>query len=179
MLAFIPRLLFTDPFRPLRGDPKPNSGERYTRQLLKSALIFDASLRAVGLKDARREKLLLSIVSHTGATYIRTNLTTPDAATWRGWSPQKRGDFAKEVLSRFENAEAKIAEAPEYDFGFNVHFCHFADLCRRLGRMDLAPLFCAADSVYFGDPLVPIRLDRDELISAGHSRCAFRFKIEE
>lgn len=180
LVSFIGRAIFTDPFRRLKGDPKPNRGEAYTRQLLRSALLFDAALKArPALSDEDARRILVDIVGQTGAAYIRSNLHTPTAEEWHAMSIGERNDFAHGVLERFENTEAKIVETPDHDFGFNVHFCHFADLCRRLDRMDLAPLFCTADSLYFGDPLVPIRLDRNELIAHGDPQCAFRFRIEE
>ena len=180
LFSFVARSTFTDPFRALRGDPKPGRGEAYTRQLLRSALLFDATLRSHRkINGEKVHQILLEIVGQSGAAYIRANLHTPTADEWHAMSTHEQHGFATGVLDRFENTEANIVATPDHDFGFDVHFCHFADLCRRLDRMDLAPLFCAADSLYFGDPLVPIRLDRAEIISKGDARCAFRFQIEE
>ena len=53
------------------------------------------------------------------------------------------------------------------------------DLTRRLGRTELAPLFCGADSVYFDQPDSPLRLVRDETLAGGGQRCAFRFHLDD
>ena len=68
---------------------------------------------------------------------------------------------------------------PKAEFAFDVTFCHFVDLTQRLGRNHLAPLFCLADSVYFGQEDVDIRLDRDTTLAGGDDRCRFRFAFRK
>ena len=171
--------LFTDPLHMLPTTGKETAGEKYTRAVIANTLHFETALRRnTSLDEQEVHNLLRQVVAQSGAAYIRSNLTIPSIPKWKAMSEESQRGFAEGVLERFENMEAQVVKEEGFDFGFDVHLCHFANLSRQMGREDLAPLFCEADSVYFGNPLVPVRLHREEKISVGDSRCSFRFRLE-
>ena len=179
LLGIVRSTLFNDPLRMLPVTGNETSGEKYTRAVIANTLHLETALkRNTSINDDAVHDLLRQVVAQSGAAYIRSNLKIPSIPKWKSMSPESQSGFAEGVLERFENMEAQVVQEEGFDFGFDVRLCHFANLSREMGRADLAPLFCEADSVYFGDPLVPIRLHREEKISTGDARCAFRFRLE-
>jgi hypothetical protein len=178
VLALLWRGLTRDPFRPLRGDPRPCPRERFTRHQLKPVLLLDGVLReSLRLESERVGEVLLAVVSESGARFVRFNVEHPTREEWSASSDEARRELALGLLARFGNAEAEVVEANAEGLGFDVSRCHFVDLCRRLDRPDLAPLFCAADSVAYGDPTLPVALAREQTLARGDARCAFRFRF--
>lgn len=178
MARFAWRSATTDPFAAL--GPAASAAESFTRHQLRPVLLFDAVLRE-DLERAPEEaqEILLRLVGEIGAAFIDASVRHPSVEEWRKMSEADRAAFARGAIDRFENARGEVVEVGERSFGLDITFCHFADLARRLGRPDLAPLFCHADAVYYGRPESEIRLTRDETIAAGAERCAFRFRLDE
>lgn len=178
LLAFLWRDWTRDPYRALRGDPAPDARERFTRRQLRPVLLLDAALgEALGLPPERRRALLAEVVAESGARFVGTQVRHPTPAEWAALDPGARRAFASAVLGRFGNAEATLVDAPGADLAFDVTRCHFVSLCARLGRPEVASLFCAADRVFYDDPRVPIRLERAETLAGGQARCAFRLRF--
>ncbi len=160
--------------------PATSAGDRFTRHQLLPVLVLDDVLhKDLGLSQERGLTVLERVVAQSGAAFIGSNLKPPDKALWMGWTPSERSGFAERVLSNFLNADAKLVDDPTAELGFDVSFCHFASLTRKLDRGHLAPLFCAADSAYFGRPDAPIQLRRDETIASGGDTCRFRFHFTD
>ncbi len=179
LLAFAWRDWTRDPYRPLRDDPRPDRRERFTRRQLRPVLLLDAALReALGLSPDRSREILAQIVARSGARFVGSQVRHPTPAEWEALDPPGRRALAERILSRFGNAETRVVEDPAADLAFDVTRCHFVSLCARLGRPELASLFCAADRVFYDDPGLPIRLDRAETLAAGDPRCAFRLSFE-
>lgn len=177
LISFVRRSIGKDPFRSL--DPPTSPGEEFTRHQLKPVLLLDAVLQQdLGWPRERAHEVLRDVVGETGAAFIDANLAPPDAATWLGMTDQARQEFAEGVLRKFENAEGTAVEVAADRFSVDMTSCHFAALTHRLGRPDLSPLFCHADSVFFGRPDGQIQLTRDETIARGDKRCAFRFSFD-
>lgn len=160
--------------------PATDPREVFTRGQLEPVLLLDAALRAEPTLDAdARRALLAEIVGRSGAEFIARQLRPPSPEAWRALDAAGRDRFVDAVIERFPNAEAERVEAPDAEVAFDVRRCHFVELCRRLGREDLAPLFCGADAVYFSRPESPIRLRRAETLAGGDARCAFRFELAD
>ena len=167
--------LTTNPFASL-GRERLSEGERFTRQQLRPVLILDRALGADERLDASaRLELLESIVSETGARFIESNFSPPTPQEWSQLGPPERDGLVRRIMAQFLNAETALVADPDALAAFDVTRCHFAELTRRLDRPELAPLFCCADSVYFGRPEVPVRLSRLKTIAGGDDRCTFRF----
>ena len=165
-----------DPFRELTGPP-PGPRERFTRHQLRPVLLLDQVLRR-RFDAARVRDILGAVIAQSGARFVRHNVEHPDPERWRAMTGAEQSAFAQRILSRFGNAETTLVSVPPHDFAFNVSLCHFVGLTQRLGRPDLAPLFCAADSAFYGDPNVPIQLVRERTLAAGDDQCTFRFRFD-
>lgn len=177
LLSFVWRDLTTSPFRPLGKPAGP--GERFTRHQLKPVLLLHDALRARGHTQAEALALLGHVVAQTGARFVRYNIPHPTPQSWGALSEEGRRAFAGRILQRFGNAEAQVVAVGERSFAMDVTRCHFVELTARLGRRELAPLFCAADSVVYSHPSMPVALQRDETLAGGHARCAFRFAFRD
>lgn len=179
LLAFVWRDWTRDPYRALRDDPRPDVRERFTRRQLRPVLLLDAALReALGLAPERSRAILAQIVARSGARFVGTQVRHPTPAQWEALDAAGRRGLAERILARFGNAETTLVEDPRADLAFDVTRCHFVGLCARLGRPELASLFCAADRVFYDDPAVPIRLERAHTLAAGQPRCTFRLSFE-
>lgn len=87
------------------------------------------------------------------------------------------GEFAKQVASRFFNAEADTrADEDDQAFHMTVTRCRFVELLAAANASHLAPLFCEVDSVYFGRAGQPIKLGRTQTLATGGTCCDFRFE---
>lgn len=178
LLYFVLRSATWNPFAALGKATSP--ADAFTRHQLEPVLILDRVFREdLALDPDEVMKILESVVGASGAAFIGSNLRPPTAAQWGRWSAGERRSFAERVLGHFLNAEAELVDDPDAEVAFDVSFCHFAGLTARLGRQELTPLFCEADSVYFSAPDAPIRLGRDQTIAAGDDRCRFRFTFVE
>ena len=174
------RGLTRDPFRPLRGGAPPSPGEAFTRRQLEPVLLLEGVLRERhGLDPARTREVLGRVVAETGARFVQFNVDHPTRAHWRGLDEAGRRALANGMLQQFGNAEAELVDVSAEGLGFDVSLCHFVELTRRLERPELASLFCAADSVAYGDPKLPVALERDQTLAGGDSCCAFRFRFRD
>lgn len=177
LFAFAWRMLRENPFAGL--GPAASRGEAFTRHQLAPLLLMDSALREDLRVPAPQVRLLLEeLVGATGSIFIGQAFGAISPARWRAMSDEQRTNAARAVFARFENAEGVPGEVGPDRFDFDVTHCHFAALTQRVGRPDLAPLFCHADSVYFGRPESSIRLERDETLARGDHRCGFRFRYE-
>ncbi len=87
------------------------------------------------------------------------------------------GAFAREIASRFFNAESETGAAEDdQSFEMTVTRCRFVELLAAVDASKLAPLFCEVDSVYFGGGERPIKLGRTKTLATGGDCCDFRFE---
>lgn len=154
--------------------PARDPRDELTRAQLRPVLLLDAALAARGHAAPERLELLRAVVGESGAAFLGHEL--------RGWTRERfealdragREEVLGGVLARFFNMHARPVHEAGHDLGFDVSACLFAELTRRLGRPELAALFCAADEVFFARPESPLRLTREETLARGDARCAFR-----
>ena len=179
ILAYLVRSL-RDPLRDVSTAGWPRRRERLVRHQLRAAVRVDDALRAAsGLDEAARAPILADVIAQTGARFIAANVPMPQADQWTGTTAAERERYAGQVVGRFFNAQTERLDAGARHFAFDVTGCRFAQLCDALHRPHLAPLFCAADSVYFERPDSPLRLVRTETLASGGARCDFRFRVAE
>ncbi|HBP23039.1 MAG TPA: hypothetical protein DEA08_35355, partial [Planctomycetes bacterium] len=148
--------------------------EELTRAQLRPVLLLDAALAARGHDSAARLELLRAVVGESGAAFLGHELRGWTRARFQALDPAGREGVLRDLLARFFNMHAHPVADEAHDLGFDVGACLFAQLTQRLGRPELATLFCAADEVFFARPESPLRLERTETLAEGHSRCAFR-----
>lgn len=175
LLHFLRRSATADPFRDL--PPAASAGEAFSRHQLRPVVLFSDVLRDdLGLNGERTLDVLRRLVAETGSRFIASQVALPERSSWDRMSEQSRQQLGETMLARFGNAEAHVVDSEGYPFAFDVSFCHFAHLTRQIGHPELAPLFCAADSVFFSRPAAPVRLERNSTLADGGVACTFRFR---
>ena len=183
LLAVLASYLLRSLRDPLRHIPRTGwdpHRETLVRHQLRAAVLIDDALRAAsGLAETDRRAALADVISRTGAAFIAANVPMPTAAAWRGAREADRDRYALTVVERFFNAEVQDVDASAEHFAFDVSRCRFVELCAALDRPDLAPLFCAADSVFFERPDAPLKLVRANTLATRGPRCDFRFHPQE
>ena len=181
LLSFVWGSISSNPYTGIAANPRnPDAPlgprEHFTRHQLRPVLILDRALRnSLKMSQESALTLLTEVVAESGSRFIATQLKHPTEAQWKTMTTRERRGFTETILARFQNAEAEIITAPEHDVAFDVSFCHFVGLTHRLGRPDLAPLFCGADQHYYESSDNNITLVRQETLAQGDARCAFRF----
>lgn len=172
--AFMRRRITSRPFASLGAPATP--AERFTRHQLEPVLLLDAVMtRDLNMPSEETRAVLLEVVGEAGARFVLHQVRHPTAQVWAQKSEDERRALAHKMFAPFKNAEMHLVEVGERTLGFDVTRCHFVSLTQRLGRPDLAALFCHADSVAYGDPSVPVSLQRDSTLATGGARCTFRY----
>jgi len=157
-----------------------SEAERLSRRQFRGVALLDAVLREdLGLAEAEALDVLRDLVTETGVRFITRTIPFPSRREWRGAGMGDRERFAGQAARRFFNAEIGRVDHGDGFLEVDVKACRFVRLAREIGRPELAPLFCEADSVLFGRPGAPIRLEREGTIANGADRCDFRFVYED
>ncbi len=153
-------------------DPKGASlRDRMANRQFRAAMVLELAA-GTALPPAETRELVAEVIRDTGARFIATHVPLDVAATWGTTTQSDRERFAREAITRFFNADVTRLAASAGGLEFEVGACRFAEHAVATGRPHLAPMFCAADSEYFGRPGTP-RLEREETLAGGHQRCAF------
>ena len=178
-VLFAIRRLTYHPFKKITDEKPIGQAEKLSRHQLYPVLLLD-EIFTTNLKMPREKtlRILKQVVGESGARFIQYAVKNPKPKTWHEMNLEQKNQFAKNGLKQFFNAEMHVVNDPQASFGFDVSRCHFVALTHRLGRSDLAPLFCAADEVLFDRPELRIVMERKETLAQGHKRCAFRFNWE-
>lgn len=162
---------------PLRDQPVPDwalQNEPLVRHQLRPALQLDEVLADdLGMTVADRLPILAAVIAEAGASFVATHARGITPETWEAASAQDRQGWAQGLIGRFFNARIDAVETSAETIRFEVSACRFATLVRALDRAHLAPLFCAADSVFFERPGTPATLERHGTLALGAPACDF------
>lgn len=166
---------------PLAGVPRgawSGRDDELTRRQLRPVLLLDEVARDVlRLDDAARRALLAEVVAEVGARFVARHAAPPPTAAWRAASPARRGRFLDALRARLFNTRTEAVAATDDALAFDVTACRFVELCRAVGRPELAALFCEADARRFAAADSPARLVRLGTLARGAPRCDFRFEL--
>jgi len=170
--------------RQLRGDPfagQPpiaDTAEWLTRRQLAPVLLLEDTLRE-DLELDREETLsvLSDLVAQVGARLLSRRFPSLSPAAWAAASPEARERLARRVFDRLGNITTAEIRTTDQALELDVTGCRFVQLLHALGRPHLAPLFCAADSVFFEEATAPVTLDRSSTLAGGAHACDFRFRL--
>ena len=170
--------------RQLRGDPfagQPpiaDTAEWLTRRQLGPVLLLEDTLREdLQLDTDETLSVLSDLVAQVGARLLSRRFPSLSPAAWAAASPEARERLARRVFERIGNIAAADIRTTDHALELDVTACRFVTLLHALGRPHLAPLFCAADSVFFDDVAAPVTLDRSATLAGGARACDFRFRI--
>ncbi len=179
LASFVRRSLGRDPLKSIPRPPVSQwsaDDEWLSRHQYRPVVILDDVLRdLLGLDVEQRVEVLRAVISASGARFLAANVSIPEAQDWEAADDDGRKATVAGMVERFFNARVDKLHTSGTRAGFDVNACRFAEISVALGREYLAPLFCAADSAYFGTGASPVRLERTETIATGGSCCDFRF----
>ena len=172
------RLSLHDPLANLPHDGWDGTREALVRHQLRSAVWIDDALKSVfeGDEDARLV-VVREVIAESGGAFIDRMLPLPDREAWERAPLDQRQRFVREATGRFFNADITEVFADRKALGFDVGRCRFVELCDALDRPYLTPMFCAADSVFFGKASSIVDLERTGTLALGGPRCDFRFRF--
>jgi len=167
---------------PLRDQPVPDwarEQEALVRHQLRPALQLDEVLADdLGLSVEERLPVLAAVIAEAGASFVATHARDVTPAAWQEATVQARQGWARGLIGRFFNARIDAVETSAETIRFQVSACRFATLVGALDRGHLAPLFCAADSVFFERPGTPATLERHGTLALGAPACDFLLTLK-
>lgn len=168
-----------DPFRGVDSRVWPRQKETLTRHQLRSAIALDTALER-GTRRAPEERvaLLHEVIAETGAAFITFILPLPAVERWDAATPEERQGYVESAMNRFFNADIDNVRTSDSGLRFDVRRCRFAEIAHAVDRPYLAPMFCAADSVFFGRPHSPATLERTSTLAKGGTHCDFHIKLK-
>jgi hypothetical protein len=179
LTRFMLRSLGRDPLRDLSTHGWPASQETLVRHQLRPVILLDDVLRLdLALPQERVMEILAQVIRMSGARFIEHNVPDIPRSSWRAADPAQRHSFVTRLTTRLFNAQIEDITTAPTTLAFRITACRFVQLTHALGRPQLAPLFCAADSQFFESPSSP-RLDRPSTIAAGDACCHFIFSYRE
>jgi len=167
---------------PLHGQQTPawaETAEPLVRHQLRPALQLDEVLADdLGLSVEERLPILRAVIAETGAAFVATHAKGVSPRAWARATVPARQGWAEGLIGRFFNARIQGVETTENTIRFQVSACRFASLVVALDRPHLAPLFCAADSVFFERPGTPATLTRHGTLAQGAPACDFLLALK-
>lgn len=179
--VYLARRQATDsPLKDLPPVEPGDTGEWLSRRQLEPVLILDDFLQQrTGRTPEESAAVLLDLVAEVGGSLLARRFPELERSSWAAAVEGAREQVARRVFARLGNVpEATIRSGADW-LEVDVNRCRFNELCRELGRPQLAPLFCAADTRFFEQPGSPVKLVRTGTMAGGASRCDFRFELPE
>ncbi|MFC1706584.1 L-2-amino-thiazoline-4-carboxylic acid hydrolase [Planctomycetota bacterium] len=172
-LALLARQCRGEPWSKLT--PPASETERECRdQIGQAILLYDA------LRDRVERELALKItgeiVREAAVLHLRSLLPPIRRARYQAMSRAKRTAMLNGMVARFPNATVTDLVVRDDVFSYRVTRCELVALARRLGRAELAPLFCSGDSLYFERYLKEVDFQRPGTIALGAESCDFCFR---
>jgi hypothetical protein len=155
-----------------RGEPFAHLGpaqseqESYSRRQCGDLVLLDRALRELDHTELATS-LCREAVMAGAIPFLDTMIPA--------FSVEQLATVAESLVSQFFNAEGHAFWGSDQQFRFQVHRCWFVELLRSANADHLAPLFCEADSVFFGGNHRPVQLLRTTTLATGGSGCDFRF----
>jgi hypothetical protein len=130
------------------------------------------------LKDAGREEALAlveRVVTQSATPWMQWAVGTIKEEAYFSMEDQEREAWFEEKTKGFFNMTLSARKTSSTGASFRVASCTFPGLCKEAGVPELAPVFCAVDSYYFGNVQRGVSLVRPSTLSGGQDHCDFSF----
>ncbi|MDP8256371.1 MAG: L-2-amino-thiazoline-4-carboxylic acid hydrolase [Candidatus Alcyoniella australis] len=163
-----------EPFKKL--GPPQSRGEELTRRQAAGAVLLERAL-ARRMESDQAFNLTQRVVEEGSLIFLRAQIPRIERPRVLAMSGDERLAFLRGISARFPNSTVEgLKIEGESEFEFKVVRCLFVELCARIERPDLAPLFCAGDLLYFEREQPQVRLQRPSTLSEGGECCHFQFR---
>lgn len=167
------RLLLGEPWRNIH--PAESERERLTREQAGPALVLlDVLTDKIGYERALA--ITSEIVTESAVLFLKTAIPPFTHSQFIAMSREEQLKFLNECIARFPNAVVEKVEVTDECFSYDVTYCEFGILMKKLGRSELAPMFCAGDAVFFERFMPEVEFTREMTLAEGGECCPFRFR---
>lgn len=155
--------------------PAESKGERDSRdQIGRAILLYRALSELVGRQ--RAFAITEQVVIEAACVFLAEQLGPLDRSTIEAVPEHARQAWVEERGKRFPNATVRWDHIGPDAVEFTVTDCRFPRLCAAADAPELAPIFCAGDSKFFGTVEPDVRLDRPQTIATGAPTCLFAIR---
>jgi hypothetical protein len=183
-MSALPGILTDMASRQRKGEPwqdlplPENEKERMTRKQAAPAILLLDVLSA-RYPAERAAAVTHEIVRESAVLFLKTVVPVIRKDVVTAMEAPERERFLRKVLDRFPNTVfGKIELHPE-GFRYQVTTCYFQVLARRLGRPEVAEMFCSGDALFFERHMPGVRFEQPGTLACGQEVCDFRFSFLE
>lgn len=166
-----------NPFDAINKVEKITPQKASSQQQMSPVVALYSILVKNGYSKEKSIVILDKLVTNVAFQFLKFNIPIVQKSSAK-LSKEKKLSLFKKISSRFFNAEAVISLPEENAISFDVHFCHFAYYCKKLGIEEIGYLFCKADKIFFEKSQPNIEFSRSKTVMEGATICDFRFKIK-
>lgn len=166
-----------NPFDAINKVEKITPQKASSQQQMAPVVVLYSILVKNGYSKEKSIVILDKLVTKVAFQFLKFNIPIVQKSSAK-LSKEKKLSLFKKISSRFFNAEAVISLPEENAISFDVHFCHFAYYCKKLGIEEIGYLFCKADKIFFEKSQPNIEFSRSKTVMEGATICDFRFKIK-
>ena len=169
------RLWTNNPFGELNRQKPPSREEKLSqRQMVPLVVLYQ--LMAERYPRAQVLQVAAQVSQRVAIAFLRFNVPQIHHAEFKDAPRETKLAKLKSVTLRFFNAKADLKLDHKDNFHFTVNTCYFARYAKLLGMPELAPLFCAADKLYFDNYQPEVQMIRTVTLATDEKPCDFYFK---
>lgn len=165
-----------EPFSHLAPSDHPK--EVASRAQIGRAIVLYRALQELVDRE-RAFAITEKVVIEAACVFLAEQLGPLDRRTLEAIPQAERIDWVTERGDRFPNSTVRWDRIDGAGVDFTVTACRFPRLCAEAGAPELAPIFCAGDSKFFGTVEPDVRLERPHTIAEGASTCAFSLRFAD
>lgn len=143
-------------------------------QIGRAILLYRALTEVVGRE--RAFSITEKVVVEAACVFLAEQIGSLDRETIDAVPADERRAWVTERGERFPNSTVRWDRIDDGGVDFTVTACRFPRLCAEAGAPELAPVFCAGDSKFFGTVEPDVTLDRPQTIAGGAETCVFRLR---
>ena len=169
------RLWKDNPFKQLNHQKPPSREEKLTQRQMAPLIVLYLMLEQM-YPRAKALRLVSELSQQVGIAFLKYNVPEIHAEDYKPLSRKQKLAKLKTITQRFFNAKAELKLDHEDNFRFTVNVCYFARYAKLLNLPELAPLFCAADKIYFDTYQPDVRLIRTVTLANDDQPCDFYFQ---
>lgn len=169
--------------RQKRGEPWENLSlpvdqkDRDSRALIGDAILLYRELLS-RCPPAEAERIIRAVIIESAIMQLYTLVPKLSKSEILALSPDERQQRFCSIINQFPNADWRLAQVTDTDYGYLIYRCRLVELIIAVGHPELKDAFCAGDGLYFERHQPDITFSRPSQIGKGAKECEFNFSVK-
>ncbi len=174
------RELFDNPFKEINKQKRPSKNEKLSqRQMTPVVILYKILVEEEGLNSEEAVTFLKKLTQKAAIAFLKFNVPLIKKKKWQNKAINIQKRFFKRLKKRFFNATADLEIKEDKKILMTVTNCHFATYAKELNVIELGPLFCAADKLFFDRYQPDVTFHRTQTLMSDNRPCDFSFEWKE